>query len=32
MNAGIVAGLTILAAFIPSRKAALMPPVDALRA
>jgi putative ABC transport system permease protein len=32
MNAGIVAGLTILAAFLPSRKAALMPPVDALRA
>jgi len=32
MNAGIVAGLTILAAFVPSRKAALMPPVDALRA
>lgn len=32
MNTGIVAGLTILAAFLPSRKAALMPPVDALRA
>lgn len=31
-SVGIVAGLTILAAFFPSRKAALMKPVDALRA
>lgn len=30
-NAFVVASLTILAAFIPSRKAALMKPVDALR-
>lgn len=32
LNGGIVAILTIAAAFLPSRKAALMPPVDALRA
>ncbi len=31
LNTGIVAGLTVLAAFFPSRKAALLPPVDALR-
>jgi putative ABC transport system permease protein len=32
LNFSVVIGLTIVAAFIPSRKAALMPPVDALRA
>jgi putative ABC transport system permease protein len=32
LNTGIVAILTIAAAFLPSRKAALMPPADALRA
>ena len=32
LNGGIVAILTVVAAFLPSRKAALMPPVDALRA
>ena len=32
MNTAIVAGLTILAAALPSRKAAHLPPVDALRA
>lgn len=32
LNGGIVGILTIAAAFLPSRKAALMPPVDALRA
>ena len=31
MNTGIVASLTILAAFLPSRRAARMEPVDALR-
>ena len=31
LNTGIVAGLTVLAAFFPSRKAALLAPVDALR-
>lgn len=30
-NVAIVAGLTVFAAFFPTRKAALMPPVDALR-
>lgn len=32
VNFGVVIGLTLVAAYIPSRKAALMPPVDALRA
>lgn len=31
LNTGIVAGLTVLAAYFPSRKAALLEPVDALR-
>jgi putative ABC transport system permease protein len=31
LNTAIVAGLTVLAAFFPSRKAALLAPVDALR-
>ena len=32
LNTAIVAGLTVLAALVPSRKAAMMEPVDALRA